>query len=70
MRPSNIYTKNSQQLNPQKMSSRQQVLYLMERTKKEGYDLDKDLSLVGKTRGSVNDVNYAEQFEQEKRLIV
>ncbi len=46
------------------------MLYLMERTKKQDYDLDKDLSLVGKTRGSVNDVNYTEQFEHEKRLIV
>jgi len=70
MRGSNIYDDGYKQFNPQKMSSRQQVLYLMERTKTEGYDPEKDVGLVGKSRGSANDVDYSELFEQEKRLAV
>ncbi len=66
----NIYHDGHKQFNPQKMSERQQVLYLMERTKQAGYDPEKDVALLGKSRGSVNDIDYSELFEQEKKRAV
>ncbi len=42
----------------------------MEKTKNEAYDPEKDVSLMGKSRGSVDDVDYAEIFEDEKKRAV
>ena len=49
------------------MSARQQILFLMEKTKNEGYDAEKDVALIGKSRGSVDDVDYSELLEREKK---
>ena len=66
----NIYNDGVRQLNPETMSARQQVLYLMERTKNQSYDPEKDVALVGKSRGSVHDVDYSELFDQENKHLV
>lgn len=70
MRPSNIYNEGSWHHNPQNMSSRQQVLYLMERTKDQCYDPETDVGLAGKSRGSASDVDYQELFDREKCIAV
>lgn len=70
MKQNNIYRESWRQGNPQNMSTRQQVMYLKEKTKNEDYNPDKDPSLVGKGTAAANDRNYNEVFEQEKRLAV
>ena len=52
------------------MSSRQQVIYLMKKTKYGAYVPDKDVALMNKPRGSVDNINYAELFDKEKSQIV
>eukprot|EP00826_Nyctotherus_ovalis_P015610 TRINITY_DN14457_c0_g1_i1.p1 TRINITY_DN14457_c0_g1~~TRINITY_DN14457_c0_g1_i1.p1 ORF type:complete len:149 (+),score=33.99 TRINITY_DN14457_c0_g1_i1:163-609(+) len=66
MKDTNIYNERYKHYNPKKMSSRQQVLYLMEKTKDGAYDPEKDVALMGKSRGSVDNVDYAQLFDQEK----
>jgi hypothetical protein len=70
MKPTNIYNESCRQYNPENMSSRQQVLYLMEKTKNACYDAEKDVALAGKTRGSASDIDFQELFDREKRLAV
>jgi hypothetical protein len=70
MKDNNIYHDGFKQYNPQKMSARQQVLYLMEKSKNESYDPEQDVALTGKSRGSASDVDYSEIFEEEKKHAV
>lgn len=70
MKDTNIYNDCYKHYNPKKMSSRQQVLYLMEKTKDGAYDPEKDVALMGKSRGSVDNIDYAEVFDQEKTHLV
>jgi len=70
MKDTNIYNECCKHYNPEKMSTRQQILYLMEKTKDGPYDPEKDIGLMGKSRGSVDNVDYAELFDKEKTRAV
>jgi len=70
MKDGNIYNDLYKQHNLAKMSERQQTLYLMEKTKNEDYCLEKDIGLIGKSRRSVEDVDFSELFEQQKKRAV
>ena len=70
MKDNNIYHDSIRQFNPKNMTARQQERYLIEQTKNESYDPEKDVSFIGKSRGSANDIDYAELFEQDKKRAV